>query len=368
LDFYEGEGGAKEMSNCNQIELISLLSKNMDAYPHKVSKVEVEETHISWVILTGKYVYKIKKELKFGHILDFSTLGLRKKLCQKEVDINKVLCGDMYRGVIKVVKQKKEQDESDRIRIVDLKSKGKALEYAVKMLEIPQKFRMDNMLQEEKVNSHTIDELTSTLVKFHNSATTNRKIKSFGRPEFIRRKVDENFATLSKLGNIDHKLERSLKLFIKNKRNFLLHRIRDEKIRDIHGDLYLKNIFIVPGNKKFYLYDRIEFNDSLRYADVAEDVAHLAMDLDFHGRSDLRKHFISAYLLQSKDANLEEIVYFLMCYKACVRVKVSLFRTKGLDKTNSNDRIKIEQAEEEARNHLELAEFYLGLLMQDTYQ
>jgi aminoglycoside phosphotransferase family enzyme len=356
------------MSSGNQIELISLLRKNREVYPHKVSKVEVEETHISWVILTGKYVYKIKKELKFGHILDFSKLGLRKKFCQKEVELNKVLCGDMYRGVIKVVKQKKEQDGDDRIRIVDLKSKGKALEYAVKMLEIPQKFRMDNLLQEGKINSHIIDELASTLVKFHNSATTNRKIKRFGQPEFIKRKVDENFATLSKLANINHKLETSLKLFIKNKRNLLLRRIRDEKIRDIHGDLYLKNIFIVPCNKKFYLYDRIEFNDSLRYADVAEDVAHLAMDLDFHGRRDLRKHFISAYLVQSKDAHLEDVVYFLMCYKACIRVKVSLFRANGLDKTISNERIKIEQAEEEARNHLELAESYLGLLKEDMHQ
>ncbi len=39
-------------------------------------------------------------------------------------------------------------------------------------------------------------------------------------------------------------------------------------------------------------YERIEFNDSLRYADVAQDVAHLSMDLDYHKRDDLMKHFI----------------------------------------------------------------------------
>ena len=89
-----------------------------------------------------------------------------------------------------------------------------------------------------------------------------------------------------KLANVNHKFERSLNLFVKNNDNLFLERIRDEKIRDIHGDLYLKNVHHMPDNK-FYLYDRIEFNDSLRYADVAEDVAHLAMDLDFHGRYDL---------------------------------------------------------------------------------
>jgi aminoglycoside phosphotransferase family enzyme len=348
----------------NQIEMISLLCKNRDAYQHKVSKIAVQETHISWVILTGQFAYKIKKELKFGQILDFSTLRLRKKFCQKEVDINRVLCGDMYRAVVKIVKQEKRgQEEEAGIKVVELKTKGKALDYAVKMLGIPQKFRMDNLLQEGKVSSDTIDKLTSILVQFHSSTPTNRKIKNFGRPEFMKRKVEENFATLSKLTSINHELERSLELFIHNKRNLFLERIRDEKIRDIHGDLYLKNVFIMPDNK-FYLYDRIEFNDSLRYADVAEDVAHLAMDLDFHGRSDLRKLLISDYMLQGKDTSLEDIVYFLMCYKACVRAKVSLFGARDLNKNNKSDhdRKRKEQAEEEATRHLQLAESYLELL------
>jgi aminoglycoside phosphotransferase family enzyme len=348
----------------NQIELISLLSKNRGAYRHEVSKITVEETHISWVILTGQFAYKIKKELKFGQILDFSTLSLRKKFCQKEVDINKVLCGDMYMAVAKIVKQKKRgQDEEGGLRIVDLKSKGKALEYAVKMVEIPQKFRMDKLLQEGRVTSDTISRLTSILVRFHRLTPTNRKIKDFGRSEFMKRKVEENFATLSKFASINQKFEKSLGLFIHNKRSLFLQRIRDDKVRDIHGDLYLKNIFIMPDNR-FYLYDRIEFNDSLRYADVAEDVAHLAMDLDFYRRTDLRKLLISAYILQGKDNSLEDIVYFLMCYKACLRVKVSLFRAKGLEKTTNSDedRKEIDLAEEEAKRHLQLAESYSELL------
>jgi aminoglycoside phosphotransferase family enzyme len=348
----------------NQIELISLLSKNRGAYRHEVSKITVEETHISWVILTGKFAYKIKKELKFGQILDFSTLSLRKKFCQKEVDINKVLCGDTYMAVAKIVKQKKRgQDEEGGLRIVDLKSKGKALEYAVKMVEIPQKFRMDKLLQEGRVTSDTISRLTSILVRFHRLTPTNRKIKDFGRSEFMKRKVEENFATLSKFASINQKFEKSLGLFIHNKRSLFLQRIRDDKVRDIHGDLYLKNIFIMPDNR-FYLYDRIEFNDSLRYADVAEDVAHLAMDLDFYRRTDLRKLLISEYILQGKDTSLEDIVYFLMCYKACLRVKVSLFRAKGLEKTTNSDedRKEIDLAEEEAKRHLQLAESYSELL------
>ena len=79
-----------------QQKIILALQKE-NAYPHKVTKVDLEETHISWVFLTGKYAYKLKKELKFGNVLNFSTPTLRKKYCQKEVNLNKILCNNMYK-------------------------------------------------------------------------------------------------------------------------------------------------------------------------------------------------------------------------------------------------------------------------------
>jgi len=349
--------------NFTQAEIITALSSNRNAYPHKIEKIEVEETHISWVFLTGKFVYKVKKGLKFGSVLDFSTLNLRKACCQEEVDINKVLCGNMYRGVVKIVHRKEMKiNDWHNIRVVNLNGKGSALEFAVKMLEIPQEFRMDNLLEKSKISSNTIEKLSARLVKFHKSSLTNSRIRKFGLPEFMMKKLDENFVTLSKLANVSHKFERTLKLFVKNNHHLFLERIRDEKIRDIHGDLYMKNIFIREGYK-FYLYDRIEFNDYLRYADVAEDVAHLAMDLDFHGRKDLRKHFVSSYVQQSNDTSLEGIIWFLMCYKACVRAKVSLFGAMSAkDIDASEKRINIKRARDEARMHLRLAESYMKLL------
>ena len=129
--------------------------------------------------------------------------------------------------------------------------------------------------------------------------------------------------------------------------------MRESKIRDIHGDVYLKNIFVIDN--KFYLYDRIEFNDSLRYADIVEDVAHLSMDLDFHERSDLSTHFISSYIKKSNDKNMTRLVYFMMCYKACVRAKVSLFRAQVKDKDE-----KIIHTNE-AKKLLKLASSYIKL-------
>jgi aminoglycoside phosphotransferase family enzyme len=334
-----------------QQKVVLILEKEEDAYPHKVSKIRMEETHISWIFLTGLYAYKIKKQLKFGKILDFSTLKLRKKFCQKEVVLNKFLCGDMYQGVVKIVKQTGKN--GNNMRIVNQEENGRVLEYAVKMLEIPQKYRMDNLLASGKVTLKTIESLTKTLVKFHRCTPTNAKIKNFGYPESMEKKIHENFDTLAKLKTVDPKFENTLILFVKKNKKLFYQRIREDKIREIHGDLYLKNIFILENNK-FYLYDRIEFNDDLRYADIAEDVAHLSMDLDYHKRSDLRKHLISQYIAKSSDINLENLVYFLMCYKACIRSKVSLFHAKN--ETIAKKRIAHIR---ESKDLLKLAESYL---------
>ena len=210
-----------------QQKVVLILEKQKDAYPHKVSKIRMEETHISWIFLTGLYAYKIKKQLKFGKILDFSTLKLRKKFCQKEVVLNKFLCGDMYQGVVKIVKENGKN--GNNMRIVNQEENGRALEYAVKMLEIPQKYRMDNLLASGKVTLKTIESLTKTLVKFHRCTPTNAKIKNFGYPEFMEKKIHENFYTLAKLKTVDPKYENTLILFVKKIKSYFISEL--EKTR-----------------------------------------------------------------------------------------------------------------------------------------
>jgi aminoglycoside phosphotransferase family enzyme len=331
-----------------QLNIIHQL-KNNTAYSHPAYKIKRLETHISWIFLTGPFTYKIKKDVKFGKVLDFSNLLLRKRYCQRELMLNRILCGDMYQRVVKVIQQ------NDIFKFVELNKKGEPLEYAVKMIEIPQKFRMDNLVKAGVVNKRIIDSLIDILLKFHNSSTTNNKISKYALPKIMRKKLKENFETLTQLGITDITVENNkLDTFLEKNNDLFLQRIKEAKIRDIHGDLYLKNIFIIYN--KFYLYDRIEFNDTLRYADVTEDVAHLAMDLDFHQRSDLSKYFIKEYIQKSQDDSMSKLVYFMMCYKACVRAKVSFFRAQEMD--TKKKKIIYEQ---EAKKHLKLAKRYQNL-------
>jgi aminoglycoside phosphotransferase family enzyme len=325
---------------------IVLHLKRKEAYPHSVLKIKVLETHISWIFLTGNYAYKMKKEVKLGQVLDFSNLSLRRKFCRKEDLLNKELCGKMYQGVMKIVK------DNGKYKVANLHRAGKPIEYAIKMIEIPQRFRMDNLVSSRSITKKEIDKLAEILMGFHKHCHTSHLVAKFGKPQSMKSKIKENFLTISKLAKIDSIFEERLNQFVEDNRILFAKRMKESRIRDIHGDLYLKNIFYFKN--KFYLYDRIEFNDFLRYADVAEDVAHLAMDFDYHKRQDLRDWFISIYIHKSKDATLSKILYFLMCYKACMRAKVSLFRAG--QHTNENEK---QKCTTEARNLFVIARNYL---------
>jgi aminoglycoside phosphotransferase family enzyme len=328
-----------------QANIITQL-KNNSAYSHPAYDIRVLETHISWIFLTGPFTYKIKKEVKFGQVLDFSNILLRKKYCKKELTLNKPLCGNMYQSVVKVIQENK------IFKFAELNEKGEPVEYALKMIEIPQKFRMDNLVYAGQVNKRIIQYLIDILINFHKSSKSNNKISKYALPTIMKKKFTENFETLSKVGTLDPLIEIKINSFLEKNNDLFVQRIRKSKIRDIHGDLYLKNIFVIYD--KFYLYDRIEFNDTLRYADVTEDVAHLAMDLDFHQRPDLSKYFIKEYIQKSRDEIMNKLVYFMMCYKACVRAKVSFFSSQEV-KTKKGKIIH----EREAKKHLNLAKRYI---------
>ncbi|MGB7634585.1 MAG: hypothetical protein WBL68_12730 [Nitrososphaeraceae archaeon] len=330
-----------------------LLSKR--AYPHRVSTIQIKGTHISWIFLAGPYAYKIKKQVKFGSVLDFSTLSLRKKYCYKEVELNRKLCKDMYYGVVRIVTVPDKND--NRVVIADSHTRsGQVIEYAVKMKHIALEYRMDKLLTAHRIKLENIAKIASILNNFHSRTSTSKEIQRYGKPKYLKYKINDSFQTLARLKHPIPRARDTLIKFIYNNENFFLTRIRDKKIRDIHGDLYLKNIFIVK-NRRYYLYDRVEFNDSLRYADVAEDVAHLSMDLEHHKHKDLQLYFVRTYISRSQDHALERILNFLISYKAFMRAEVSLFQA-SFESTKSRKH----RLQKDADSHFALGQKYLEAL------
>lgn len=317
-----------------------------EAYDEDVGKVELEQTHISFVFLTEQFVYKVKKAVDFG-FLDFTTLEKRRFFCEKEIELNRRLCGDMYLEVVPI-------NKADAIKI---KGVGETVEYAVKMKRLPQEKIMSRLLEENKVDAGLVERIAKRIAEFHAKAETNQQISKFGSLPIIEANWRENFdQTWEFIGKTVSKesfelIRSRVNNFMKRNAAVFAKRVAAGRVRDCHGDIHSGNIFIENG---IYIFDAIEFNDRFRYSDVAADVAFLAMDLDFRGRQDLSGVFIEKYVEYSADRELMTVLPFYKCYRAYVRGKVVSFK---LNDPNVRSEEK-ETAKREASAYFELVTTY----------
>lgn len=288
------------------------------AYPHPVDSVQLVQTHISFVLLAGDFVYKFKKPVDFG-FLDFSTLEKRKYCCEQELLLNRRLCPEIYLGLVQV-------NEEDGRPVLD--GAGTVIEYGVKMERMPEERMMVRVIDRGELTSSHIEALVEVLVPFYEQAERSKEIDGFGTAEAVSVNVLENFEqTAGFIGNGALSQEQfdeiaSYARSVLAREDLFLARIDLGRIRDCHGDLYSANICLAD---KVYIYDCIEFNQRFRYCDVASDVAFLAMDLDFHGLEELSALFIDRFCEKSGDATLRELLNFYTCYRAYVRGKIGLF-------------------------------------------
>lgn len=332
-----------------QKQVVEALMKT-EAYDVDPGKIDLIQTHISFVFLTKNFVYKVKKAVDLG-FLDFTTLEKRRFFCEKELELNRRLCGDMYLEVVPI-------NKSD---IIKIKGDGKPIEYAVKMKRMPQESMMNKLLEQNKVDKKTINKIAKIIAEFHSRTETNGAISKFGSVEIIKTNWNENFEQTREFVNktIPMKefkliLER-IENYMKRNLRFFEKRIAEGRVRDCHGDIHSGNIFVTD---RIYIFDAIEFNERFRYSDVAADVAFLAMDLEFEGRSDLSDFFVERYVKYSGDQELAKLLPFYKCYRAYVRGKVASFKLKD----SSIDGAEQKTAMKEAKAYFKLAHGYAKIL------
>ena len=321
---------------------------NPKAYPDTTKGVELAQTQMSFVFLTDDYVYKVKKPVNLGY-LDYTTLDRRQFYCQKEVELNQRLCPDVYLGVVPIT-----QDKDD----ISVGGRGKIIEYAVKMRRLHQEAMMDVLLANNQVSPEMVTRVAQKLVEFHQRAETNANISVFGNLDTITQNTEENFTQTERyIGNtISPEKYQHIKeytdSFIRENAPLFHKRIKEGRIRDCHGDLHAAHICFSNG---ICIHDCIEFNDRFRYCDVASEVSFLAMDLDHYGRTDLSHHFVNAYIVQSQDKELLELLNFYKCYRAYVRGKVENFKLDD-PHISQEEKTKILAV---AKRYFELAESYI---------
>jgi len=334
------------------------------AYPHKPQKIELVQTQMSFILLTGEYVYKIKKPVNLGY-LDYTTLEKRHFFCQQELELNRRLCPGAYLAVVPITMSLR--GAKRRSNLLCIEGRGKAVEYAVKMKQLPQDRMMDVLLPRGQVTPEMVARVAEKLVAFHQKAETNQEIAAFGKLDVIRQNTDENFAQTEKYIGTSITAEEYQHIknytdnFVDSNASLFDKRVREGKIRDCHGDLHAAHVCFTddtrlpsPGGQ-VCIYDCIEFNDRFRYSDVASEVAFLAMDLDRYQQAGLSRHLVDTYVGLGHDEELLKLLDFYKCYRAYVRGKVESFKLDD-PYIPEEEKTKVLTA---ARSYFQLAESYV---------
>lgn len=294
------------------------------AFAHPVGELKLVETHLSWLILTGLFAYKIKKPLRLDFI-DAATLERRHYLCNEELRLNRRIATDLYVDVLPIT------EERGHLRIGN---GGEPVEYAVRMRQFDTSDELDHLLDTNTVSVLEIGDLAERLANFHAytpvaAANTDTA--------YVERTFDIVLGNLAGLvaqmeqGGTTAPVARAARWLqerLESERTTLERRATSGHVRDCHGDLHSGNV--VRFNHRLLPFDCLEFNEQLRSIDVLDDLAFLVMDLSGHGRDDLAFVLLSRYLEHSGDYAGLQLVPFYAVHRALVRARIDALSMQAM--------------------------------------
>ena len=329
-------------------DLITQMQQS-DFYPHTVQEnIQLIQTHASYVFLTGKYAYKIKKNVNYG-FLDYSSLDKRKYFLETELRLNKKIAPELYLEVVPI---------SDCDHQLILNNSENVLEYTLKMRQFPQENLFSNLLEAGKLTCDRMMELGKIVAQFHNNTETNNYISSFGTVAKISNAFTENYQQSQKyIGTVQTEEQFAATKaytdsFFTQRKDLFQARVKQNKIKECHGDLHLKNICL--WQDKIQLFDRIEFNESFRFVDTMYDVAFTVMDLKARSQPKLANAFLNSYLEYTGDWMGLLVLPLYLTRQAYVRAKVNSFL---LDDSQMGEKDQ-QEAKQEARDYYRQAYQY----------
>jgi len=296
------------------------------AWPHPVDELELIETHISWVILTGRFAYKFLKAIELD-FLDFTTLEQRRQSCENELRLNRRWTDEIYVDVVGITGSASDPKVG---------GEGAAIEYAVRMRQFPQSALLSEELRAGKLDSEDMSELAEMIALRHDELPRRHESR-FGAPASVARPMLENFDSLEPW--LDQAALRALRGWTEQEldchRELIEFRRSEGFVRECHGDLHLRNL--VRLDTGFAAFDCVEFSDELRILDVISDLTFLSMDLVAAGRADLAWAMLNRYLEVSGDYAGMVLYGLYHVYHCLIRAKVAAIRASERD--SDDDRV-----------------------------
>ncbi len=252
-------------------ELAAWLARP-DAYPHPCRSVEFVSTHISLVALAGDFVYKLRRPVRFSYV-DFSTLERRRADCLREVELNRPLAPGVHLGVLAITRA------PDGFT---WNGTGPPVDYAVQMQRLPADRTLAALLDCDQVSFAHVECLCDTLIDFYRTADRSPQITEAAMPAALERLIDDNLADVDDLPaaliprDDAARINAALRQFLHDHAASFTSRASAGAAVDGHGDLRAEHIYMLD---RPVIIDRLEFNDRLRYVDIASDIAFLINDL-----------------------------------------------------------------------------------------
>ncbi|MGF1548092.1 MAG: AAA family ATPase [Thiotrichales bacterium] len=345
--------------NPEQHQRLILSLRRPGVLPGHAAAVDLVETHISSVLLTGTHAYKLKKPLDLG-FLDFSTLEKRRICCEDEIRLNKRLAPSIYLDTVAI---------TGSIEAPDLNGPGEPIEYAVRMRQFDQSQLLNRLLPAGQVDAELIDTLAARIAAFHAEIAVAPPDSDFGTPEVAYFPMAQNFDQIRPLLDDPAQLAQLQRIADWTAAAYaelgptLAERKAGGYIRECHGDMHLGNMTLHEG--QVAIFDGIEFNPHLRWIDVISEVAFLTMDLTDRGAPALAQRLLNGYLEHTGDYAGVALLRFYQVYRAMVRAKVSSIRLHqaGLPAAERADILRAYQSYADLAEHFTRAEIPLLVLM-----
>lgn len=302
-----------------QAEVFAFL-QTPQAWPGGQTHIETIDTHGARVFLAGETVLKIKRAVRLPY-LDFSTLASRKYFCDREIALNKIGEGGIYRDVVAITR------ESDGSLAVA--GSGTPVEWAVRMHRFGQDDLLLNVVQRGAFTRALAEDLADTIYRYHAAAPV-AQFSALDRSaveniERVAANVQRSLAPhLSNVSDLSESLSCGLSGLGYHLR---VRRASAGFVRRCHGDLHLGNIVLWKG--KPVPFDALEFDEDLATIDTLYDLAFLLMDLDRHSARDMANAMLNRYLWRSHDLIDVEGLALLPGFlglRAAIRAMVTLDR------------------------------------------
>ncbi len=277
----------------------------------------IVETHVSRLFFVGDRVYKVRKPVRFEFV-DFTQPEARRIDCEREVELNRRLAPDVYLGV------------------ADIRFEGRTVDSVVVMRRMPEERRLAELARRGPDLDRWLEPVAQTLVAFHARAARSPAIAEAATGASLWAAWSDNFVeTRPYLGTVlDETVDLEIRWladrWTRGREPLFETRIRAGRVCDGHGDLQAEDIFCLDDGVR--ILDCLEFSDRLRFADVAADVAFLAMDLEHLGRGDAAEHLLARYRELAADPVPDGLVHYYCASRAYVRAKVCCLRAaQGAD-------------------------------------